>query len=107
GEVWFASNKGPVRVSSNPPAPKDPAPVVIDFVLADGLQAPDLHQVSLSPENAKIEVHYSVIQLRSQERVRFRYMLEGFDKNWTDASASPVAYYTNLPAGSYQFRVQA
>jgi ligand-binding sensor domain-containing protein/signal transduction histidine kinase len=107
GEVWFASNKGPVRVSLNPAPPEGPAPVVIDSVLADGLQVPDLQKLSLSPDNAKIEVHYSVIQLRSQERVRFRYMLDGFDKSWTDASSRRVAYYTNLPPGSYQFRVQA
>jgi signal transduction histidine kinase len=107
GEVWFASNKGPVRVSLNPAPPEGPAPVVIDSVLADGLQVPDLQKLSLSPDNAKIEVHYSVIQLRSQERVRFRYMLEGFDKSWTDASSRRVAYYTNLPPGSYQFRVKA
>jgi ligand-binding sensor domain-containing protein/signal transduction histidine kinase len=107
GEVWFASNKGPVRVSLNPAAPEGPAPVVIDSVLADGLQVPDLQKLSLNPDNAKIEVHYSVIQLRSQERVRFRYMLEGFDKSWTDASSRRVAYYTNLPPGSYQFRVKA
>jgi len=107
GEVWFASNKGPVRVSLNPAPPEGPAPVVIDSVLADGLQVPDLQKLSLNPDNAKIEVHYSVIQLRSQERVRFRYMLEGFDKNWTDASSRRVAYYTNLPPGSYQFRVEA
>ena len=107
GEVWFASNKGPVRVSLNPTPPKGPSPVVIDSVLADGLRVPDLRRISLNPDNAKIEVHYNVIQLRSQERVRFRYKLEGFDKNWTDASASPVAYYTNLPSGRYQFRVVA
>ncbi len=34
-------------------------------------------------------------------------MLDGFDKNWTDASSRRVAYYTNLPPGSYQFRVAA
>jgi ligand-binding sensor domain-containing protein/signal transduction histidine kinase len=107
GEVWFASNKGPVRVSLNPAPPKGPAPVVIDSVLADGLQVPDLGRISLNPDNAKIEVHYSVIQLRSQERVRFRYMLQGFDKSWTDASSRRAAYYTNLPPGSYQFRVAA
>jgi ligand-binding sensor domain-containing protein/signal transduction histidine kinase len=107
GEVWFASNKGPVRVSLNPISPKGPAPVVIDFVLADGLQVPDLKKISLSPENAKVEMHYSVIQLRSQERVRFRYLLDGFDKNWTDASSRRAAYYTNLPPGRYNFRVQA
>jgi signal transduction histidine kinase/ligand-binding sensor domain-containing protein len=107
GEVWFASNKGPVRVSLNPTTPIGAAPVVIDSVLSDGLEVPDLRRISLTPDNAKIEVHYSVIQLRSQERVRFRYMLDGFDKNWTDASARPVAYYTNLPPGRYQFRVAA
>jgi ligand-binding sensor domain-containing protein/signal transduction histidine kinase len=107
GEVWFASNKGPVRVSLNPVPPKGPAPVVIDSVLADGLQVPDLGKISLSPDNAKFEVHYSVIQLRSQERVRFRYMLEGFDKTWTDASSRRAAYYTNLPPGRYHFRVAA
>ena len=107
GEVWFATNKGPVRVSLNPAPATGPAPVVIDFVLADGLQVPDLRRISLTPDNAKIEVHYSVIQLRSQERVRFRYMLDGFDKNWTDASSRRVAYYTNLPPGRYQFRVAA
>jgi len=107
GEVWFASNKGPVRVSLNPTPPIGAAPVVIDSVLSDGLEVPDLKRISLTPDNAKIEVHYSVVQLRSQERVRFRYMLDSFDKNWTDASASPVAYYTNLPPGRYQFRVAA
>jgi ligand-binding sensor domain-containing protein/signal transduction histidine kinase len=107
GDVWFASNKGPVRVSLNLTRPSGPAPVVIDHVLADGLEEPDLRKISLAADNAKVEMHYSVIQLRSQEQVRFRYMLDGFDKSWTDASSRRVAYYTNLPPGRYQFRVAA
>lgn len=107
GDVWFASNRGPVRVSLDHAQPSGPAPVVIDHVLADGLEGPDPRKISLAPDNAKIEIHYSVIQLRSQERVRFRYMLDGFDKSWTDASSRRVAYYTNLPPGNYQFRVAA
>ena len=105
GEVWFASNKGPVRVFLDQTQPSGPAPAVIDQVMADGIEAPDLRKISLEPDNSKIEMHYSVIQLRSQERVRFRYMLDGFDKNWTDASSRRVAYYTNLPPGHYRFRV--
>jgi len=107
GEVWFASNKGPVRVIPDQAQPSAPAPAVIDQVVADGIELPDLANISLGPDNAKIEMHYSVIQLRSQERVRFRYMLDGFDKNWTDASSRRVAYYTNLPPGRYRFRVAA
>jgi signal transduction histidine kinase len=107
GEVWFPSSKGPVRVSIGPPMPSQPAPVVIDQVLADGLQIPVTSGISLGPDNAKLEVHYGVVLLRSQERIRFRYMLEGFDKTWSDATPARVAYYTNLPPGTYHFRVAA
>jgi signal transduction histidine kinase len=107
GEVWFPSSKGPVRVSIGSPMPSKPAPVVIDQVMADGLQIPVTSGISLGPDNTKLEVHYGVVLLRSQERIRFRYMLDGFDKIWSDASAARVAYYTNLPPGPYQFRVAA
>ena len=45
--------------------------------------------------------------LRSQERIRFRYMLEAFDHEWTEALQRREAFYTNLPPGDYRFRVQA
>ena len=106
-EVWFASNKGPVRVSLDLTRQPAAAPVIIDGVLADGREAPASQRITLAPENAKIEIRYSVIQQRSQERVRFRYKLDGFDGNWTDASSRRVAYYTNLPPGTYRFRVAA
>lgn len=107
GEVWFPSSKGPVRVSIGSPRPSEPAPVVIDQVMADGLQIPVTPGISLGPDNAKLEVHYGVVLLRSQERIRFRYKLDDFDKDWSDASPARVAYYTNLPPGHYHFRVAA
>jgi ligand-binding sensor domain-containing protein/signal transduction histidine kinase len=107
GEVWFPSSKGPVRVSVDQPKPSNPAPVVIDQVIADGRQFLASDKISLGPDNAKLEVHFGVVLLQSQERVRFRYMLDGFDKSWSDASLTRVAYYTNLPPGKYQFRVAA
>jgi ligand-binding sensor domain-containing protein/signal transduction histidine kinase len=107
GEVWFPSSRGPVRVSIGSPMPSKPAPVVIDQVIADGLQIPATASISLGPDNAKLEIRYGVVLLRSQERIRFRYILEGFDKTWSDASPTRVAYYTNVPPGHYQFRVAA
>lgn len=107
GEVWFPSSRGPVHVAIGSRMPSKPAPVVIDQVIADGLQIPATSAISLGPDNAKLEIHYGVVLLRSQERIRFRYMLEGFDKGWSDASPTRVAYYTNVPPGHYQFRVAA
>ena len=107
GEVWFPSSKGPVRMNIDQPKPSDQAPVVVDQVVADGLQISPVGGVSLGPDTKKLELHYGVVLLRSQERVEFRYRLDGFDKNWSEASADRVAYYTNLPAGRYRFRVAA
>ena len=107
GEVWFPSSKGPVRVSTDQPPPSNPAPVVIDRALVDGLQAPAGSRISLRPASAKLELHYGVVLLRSQERIKFRYILDGFDRNWSDASADRTTYYTNLPPGRYHFRVAA
>ncbi|MBZ5654567.1 MAG: ATP-binding protein [Acidobacteriia bacterium] len=107
GEVWFPSSKGPVRMRVDQPKPSEQAPAVIDQVVADGLQISPAGGVSLGPDTKKLELHYGVVLLRSQERVEFRYRLDEFDKDWSDASADRVAYYTNLPAGRYRFRVAA
>jgi signal transduction histidine kinase len=41
------------------------------------------------------------------QKVRYRYMLEGFDHGWTEAGTRRTAYYTNIRPGRYIFRVQA
>jgi ligand-binding sensor domain-containing protein len=41
------------------------------------------------------------------EKVRYSYILEGFDKSWTSAGEENFATYTNLPPGRYVFKVRA
>jgi signal transduction histidine kinase len=54
-----------------------------------------------------LEIGYEPVLLRSQEGLRFRYKLDGYDKNWTYASAQQrLATYTNLSAGKYTFLVE-
>ena len=50
---------------------------------------------------------YAGLSFTAPQKVRYRYMLENFDRGWTDAGARRSAYYTNIPPGSYTFRVQA
>src|SRR5262249_52477553 len=40
-------------------------------------------------------------------RIKYRYMLEGFDHQWSEPVAIPEAIYTNLNPGGYRFRVIA
>jgi len=107
GEIWFPGSRGPMRIRTDQPRPAELAPAVVDQVTGDGLPIMLSPGVVLGPDTAKLELHYGVVQLRSQERVRFRYRLDGFDRGWSETTAERVAHYTNLPAGRYRFRVAA
>jgi len=107
GDAWFPSNKGPIHILRNV-VPSSPLhPVMIQEVLVDGRSvAPDA-EIVMAPGTGRLEISYAPIVLHSQDGIRFRYILEGFDKQWTDAGSRRVASYTNLPAGNYTFRVAA
>jgi ligand-binding sensor domain-containing protein/signal transduction histidine kinase len=107
GDVWFPSNRGPIHIlPAQPPAPPPP-PLRIESVLADGSPISLAGPVRLPPGASRLEFAYAPIHLRSQDGVRFRYRLEGFDRNWTAATASRAAEYTNLSPGKYRFHVQS
>ena len=107
--VWFPSNKGPVNIEipgDTPPAHL-PFPVRIDRVSAGGLDLPVQPRITVEPGDDRLEISFAAILLRSQEALRYRYKLEGFDRNWNEAFTRRTAYYTNLPPGKYRFRVEA
>ncbi len=106
GELWFPSNRGPVRILPDQTRPGDLPKVVIEQVLVDGREQLGLGRLVVPPGEGKLQIEYSAIRLRSQERIRFRYKLVGFDHDWTEPLSSRVATYTNLPAGEYRFDVQ-
>jgi len=47
------------------------------------------------------------ISLTVPEKVRYKVKLEGFDNDWSPASKANFATYSNLPSGSYVFKVKA
>ena len=107
GDVWFPTNKGPIRIVDNGSSAPIPTRLVIDQVVVDGRELLPQSQLHLPSGNANLEISYAPILLSSQAGLRFMYKLEGFDRDWLYASSRRVAYYTNLPAGTYTFRARA
>jgi signal transduction histidine kinase len=108
GRIWFATTKGvawinPKRVVRN----AVPPPVFIESVIADGRKYDISTFLKLPPRSANLQICYTATSLTIPERVRFRYLLEGQDKEWQDAGTRREAFYTNLNPGSYHFRVIA
>jgi signal transduction histidine kinase len=106
GEVWFPSTAGAVRIGADPEGPIAAPPAVIYSVKADGREVGSFGDVDVPPGQGKLEIQYGAIQFRSQDRVRFRYQLEGFDPAWNE-TRSRLASYTNIPPGHYTFHLQS
>ena len=119
GRLWFATFKGAVMVD-----PKrlrlntQPPPLVIDQVFVDdqpvtgrpafATSAAEFPlQVTVPPGDHRLEIHYAALSFTAPEKVRFRTMLEGFDKEWIEVGDRRAAYVQHMKPGKYRFRVKA
>src|SRR5262249_58994527 len=55
-----------------------------------------------------LTIDYTALSLAAPEKIRFRYMLEGRDRDWRDdVDNRRQAVYNDLPPRKYRFRVIA
>ncbi len=86
------------------------APVVLTRVRAAGRVlrlGPHHEAMRIAWEDRTLEFGFAALNFSAPEHTRYRYQLEGFDNDWIDSDGRRFASYTNLPPGSYVFRVQA
>jgi signal transduction histidine kinase/ligand-binding sensor domain-containing protein len=106
GRVWISTSNGlsfvdplPVTLASSP------ALVHLESVAADGRFYSLEEYLRIPAPHQRVTFSYTALSLAVPERIRFRYKLESFDRDWSEPTASREAVYTNLDAGSYVFRV--
>src|ERR1035437_9979366 len=105
-KLYFATYGGmleidPARLTVSRPAP----PVLIERVTDDRQKAVEAGGWIRAGGN--LEFHYTALSFLLAEFTQFRYRLEGFDAGWVEAGNRRAAYYTNVPPGTYRFRVVA
>lgn len=80
--------------------------VVLERVSVDEQEYPTGKALSLPPTKGRLEFQFTAPSFLVPEKLKFRYMLEGFDKDWVESGTRRTAYYTNIPHGEYRFSVQ-
>ncbi len=108
GRIWFSLHGGisvvdPARAMEESP----PAIVHIESVSAGGHALNPAAPMQIRSAQQRVTFGFVGLSLAVPDRVRYRYKLDGFDRDWSDPIASPEAAYTNLSPGSYRFRVVA
>jgi signal transduction histidine kinase/ligand-binding sensor domain-containing protein len=108
GILWVATPKGVTRID---PAHLHrnliPPQIAVRNVTANGRSYSIYVPIALPPLTADLRIGYSVLSFPIPERVRSRYRLLGYDKEWHDGGNRVDASYDNLAPGLYTFQVVA
>src|SRR4029453_14398030 len=90
GRMWFVPVGGvvvidPARLAFN----ALPPPVHIEQLVVDGKTYSPAAGVRLPPRVRDVSIDYTALSLVAPEKVRFRYMLEGQDRDWKEVINDP------------------
>ncbi|MCH3994898.1 MAG: ATP-binding protein [Prevotella sp.] len=66
-----------------------------------------INQLDLRYSDKMFSLSFASLSYCSPEKNQYAYKLEGFDKDWNNVGNCRHATYTNLPSGTYTFRVRA
>ena len=108
GKIWFVNGEevsfiDPSRITLN----TLPPPVHIEQITADDKTYDATNGMRLPPRVHSLAIDYTALSLVLPEKVRFRYKLEGQNRNWHEVVNDREVQYTNLAPGTYRFRVLA
>jgi ligand-binding sensor domain-containing protein/signal transduction histidine kinase len=108
GRIWLTTTRGlsvvdPARLNAH----QAPALAHVESVLVDGSAVDVKAPLHIPPGRERIRFEFVGLSLSSPGRVRFRYRLDGVDRDWTIASVAREAIYRSLGPGSYRFRLMA
>ena len=91
---------------------------ITDFLFNNEIQSPRLNKnydyfipssrsVELPSRSGEFAFRFAALNYQLQHRVHYQYMLEGYDDDWHSADKLRMAFYSNVPGGTYTFKVKA
>src|SRR3972149_1463220 len=108
GKLVFPTAKGVVVIN-----PRDlrtnsiPPPVVIEEAFIDRKPYIPTLRASAPAGKGELEFQYAGLSYTAPEKVKFKYILVGYDDDCKETGTRRPALYTNIPPGQYTFKVVA
>lgn len=113
GIFWFGTDEGLLRVDPNSNYRTDyPTPLYFNGIFSgeNKLALPDFFDEDgpeLQYKGNKISFSYVSPFFVKENRMQYQTFLEGMDEEWSDWDSKTSREFSNLPYGSYTFRVRA
>jgi len=112
GNLWFSTPLGLSQLVPTTDHPQAPPPVLVTGVSVGGVAQAisDLGESAISglrlPQRP-LRVDYVGLGFLPGEALRYQYMLEAADKDWSPPTDQRSVIYANLAPGTYRFLVRA
>lgn len=121
GNLWFGTIYGMTRYNPKADRPNYSSPSVqitqvqINQAQVDwkkrGDSTSSWHHLPSNPtlnaDENSIRFDFAAVALDYPNKLQYKYILEGLDKNWSTPSTETRASYPILPSGKYTFKVMA
>jgi signal transduction histidine kinase/ligand-binding sensor domain-containing protein len=121
GKMYFGSVKGMIafdprafgKITSPPPTyitslqvnNKEVTPGVPGSPLLKSILQADT--ITLRYNQANFSIEFAAVNYASPKVTRYKYLMQGLDKDWTYLNTNRRAYFTDLSPGDYTFIVKA
>lgn len=121
GDLWMGTRQGILRFSPDrlETLKTDYATYIVDFKVSNRdlrsfVDPPILDQsityadaITLRHHQSMFAIEFAALNFYNQNRVSYRYILDGYEDDWHYSGKNRIASYTNVPPGEYTFRVEA
>jgi signal transduction histidine kinase len=108
GRLWFATGVVAQMLDLSKLSREPlPAQTYIESVTVDRKELASTGNLRIGPYPRDLQINYTSPTFLIPQKVKFRYRLEGYERDWHDAGMRRQAFYTDLPPGKYSFRVIA
>jgi len=117
GFYWIGASNGVVKLDAASIPLANPAPrVYLENIFNNNKRLEwnlisvsdfDKGEIELSYLDNNVRFEFTGICFSAPDNLKFSYILEGFDKQWSKPATDRNVSYTNLPPGSYTFKVRA
>lgn len=117
GDLWFGTVKGVAFFNSNLDLKNSVRPklhfkhIHVRGINDEENEGKGRHNIpeylTLDYNQNSIDFEFVGINLSAPDGTRYKWFLEGFDEGWSNPSTRRSISYTNLPPGTYTFKVMA
>ena len=114
GALWFGTPNGLSRLVPEREIKQDAPRVWLSGLKIGGANRPvselgvdEIADLELSPDQNNLQIDFFGLDFNPNYSLRYQYVLEGADKEWSSPTEQRTVNFSSLAAGDYRFMVRA